>query len=153
MLGWPAAALVLACCAHAASAGCFDSSAECGTWATNGECSRNPLYMHEACQRSCHACGNLRASRPARASSGEVTLASGLFMDTYYVPPRCAERSRVGMDAWMDYTGWVCLSPGRDCLHHFGNKFDSSRDPGRAPFKFPLGAGHVIEGWDVGLVG
>ncbi len=34
-----------------------------------------------------------------------------------------------------------------------GTKFDSSLNPGRAPFTFNLGAGEVIQGWDQGFAG
>ncbi len=40
------------------------------------------------------------------------------------------------------YTGWLAD----------GLEFDSSRE-GNVPFVFPLGAGHVIRGWDEGVQG
>ncbi|MGD0528591.1 MAG: FKBP-type peptidyl-prolyl cis-trans isomerase [Polyangiaceae bacterium] len=34
-----------------------------------------------------------------------------------------------------------------------GKQFDSSHDKGRVPFRFVLGQGSVIKGWDEGVVG
>lgn len=34
-----------------------------------------------------------------------------------------------------------------------GTTFDSSKNPGREPFRFTIGAGQVIPGWEKGLLG
>jgi FKBP-type peptidyl-prolyl cis-trans isomerase len=34
-----------------------------------------------------------------------------------------------------------------------GTVFDSSKNPGREPFRFTIGAGQVIEGWEKGILG
>jgi peptidylprolyl isomerase len=47
------------------------------------------------------------------------------------------------------YTGWLF---DENAPEHKGRKFDSSRDRNE-PFDFPLGHGHVIQGWDEGVQG
>src|SRR5512138_1481961 len=49
-----------------------------------------------------------------------------------------------GKTCVMHYTGWLWVNNAK------GKKFDSSLDRG-APFKFPLGMGRVIKGWDEGV--
>jgi FKBP-type peptidyl-prolyl cis-trans isomerase FkpA len=51
-----------------------------------------------------------------------------------------------GRTVTVHYTGWL-YNDGQQ-----GAKFDSSRDRGD-PFQFPLGVGHVIQGWDQGVAG
>ena len=51
-----------------------------------------------------------------------------------------------GCHVVVHYTGWL-YDNGQA-----GRKFDSSKDRGQ-PFDFPLGAGHVIRGWDEGGAG
>ncbi len=52
-----------------------------------------------------------------------------------------------GHQVTVHYTGWLQNPDGSA-----GAKFDSSVDRGQ-PFTFPLGAGHVIRGWDEGVAG
>ena len=54
--------------------------------------------------------------------------------------------AKPGQSVTVHYTGWL-YNDGQQ-----GAKFDSSVDR-RDPFVFPLGAGHVIKGWDEGVAG
>jgi FKBP-type peptidyl-prolyl cis-trans isomerase len=55
-----------------------------------------------------------------------------------------------GQMAVVQYTGWLYETGATD---HKGKQFDSSRTAGREAFKFPVGTGSVIKGWDQGVVG
>jgi FKBP-type peptidyl-prolyl cis-trans isomerase FkpA len=54
-----------------------------------------------------------------------------------------------GKIAVVQYTGWLYEATAKD---NKGKQFDSSRNQGQ-PFRFPLGAGNVIKGWDQGVIG
>lgn len=54
--------------------------------------------------------------------------------------------AQAGRRVTVHYTGWLYQNGAA------GAKFDSSKDRGQ-PFVFPLGAGHVIKGWDEGVQG
>ena len=54
-----------------------------------------------------------------------------------------------GNEVDVHYTGWLFDENAPD---NKGQKFDSSLDRGQL-FSFPLGAGHVIKGWDQGVQG
>ncbi len=59
------------------------------------------------------------------------------------------EPAHSGMSVAVHYTGWL-HEP--DALGYRGKRFDSSRDRGQ-PLVFQLGAGRVIKGWELGIVG
>lgn len=69
-----------------------------------------------------------------------ITTPSGLQYEELRVGTGAA--ARAGQDVVVHYTGW--LTDGR--------KFDSSKDRGD-PFRFGLGRGQVIAGWDEGVAG
>lgn len=72
--------------------------------------------------------------------STEVVTASGLSYHEEQLG--LGETARAGQTVTVHYTGRLAS----------GEKFDSSHDHGQ-PFEFELGVGHVIKGWDEGVVG
>jgi FKBP-type peptidyl-prolyl cis-trans isomerase FkpA len=76
-----------------------------------------------------------------------TTTASGLQYDD--TTPGTGAEAAAGQRVTVHYTGWLhdpTATNGR------GTKFDSSKDRGD-PFRFHLGAGEVIGGWDEGVQG
>ncbi|CAO3577790.1 unnamed protein product [Absidia cylindrospora] len=77
--------------------------------------------------------------------SGDVAKApvTELQIDVEHQVPEelCTQKSRDGDKLYMHYTG---------TLYDTGAKFDSSVDRNQ-PFSFVLGAGRVIQGWELGL--
>jgi FKBP-type peptidyl-prolyl cis-trans isomerase FkpA len=73
-----------------------------------------------------------------------VTTPSGLQYEDVVVGD--GPEAKAGAHVSVHYTGWLYENG------QAGRKFDSSKDRGQ-PFQFPLGAGHVIRGWDEGVQG
>lgn len=69
-----------------------------------------------------------------------ITTPSGLKYEDLQVGS--GQEAKAGQTVSVHYTGWLTN----------GKKFDSSLDR-KQPFAFPLGAGHVIKGWDEGVAG
>jgi len=59
------------------------------------------------------------------------------------------DEAQAGQHVTVHYTGWLF---DKNAPENKGTKFDSSRDRNE-PFDFPLGQGHVIQGWDEGVRG
>jgi peptidylprolyl isomerase len=79
------------------------------------------------------------ATQPAAKVGEKVTLPSGLV---YTVVEEAKQPGAVAGDiVWVHYTGKLKT----------GEQFDSS--VGGKPFKFTLGKGEVIKGWDEGVAG
>jgi FKBP-type peptidyl-prolyl cis-trans isomerase FkpA len=74
-----------------------------------------------------------------------IMTSSGLQYEE--ITPGTGEEAKAGNHVTVHYTGWLQNADGSA-----GSKFDSSKDR-NDPFEFPLGAGHVIKGWDEGVQG
>ena len=80
------------------------------------------------------------ASAPQAAAVGSASAATELKIEEQKAGT--GAEAVAGKEVSVHYTGWLTD----------GKKFDSSLDRGQ-PFKFQLGAGQVIQGWDKGVIG
>ena len=109
------------------------------------------IVLASACVLTLNAC---KAESPAVSSTSSPQEKSAMTSsitslqknDTVVGTGREAEP---GFNVTVHYTGWLYDEKAAD---HKGKKFDSSLDR-KEPFKFDLGAGQVIQGWDEGFAG
>jgi FKBP-type peptidyl-prolyl cis-trans isomerase FkpA len=83
------------------------------------------------------------------ANTQESTDVSTAQLKITELKPGTGPAINAGQTAVVHYTGWLYVEDAPD---HKGKKFDSSVDR-KEPFKFPLGGGRVIAGWDQGVKG
>lgn len=97
------------------------------------------------------ACGNdapSTARRPADSSAASTEPAI-TELQKIDIVKGAGEGISSGQQAVVHYTGWL-YEPGSP--DHKGAQFDSSRTRGK-PFRFTIGAGGVIKGWEEGVQG
>lgn len=58
--------------------------------------------------------------------------------------------AKPGMEVLVQYTGWLYDEHAKN---KHGKEFDSTHKRNDTPFRFALGAGQVIKGWDQGVAG
>jgi len=87
------------------------------------------------------ACGG---EPPASAPPAGVSQ-----LESADLKPGAGAAIAAGQTAAVNYTGWLYDAAAPD---HKGKQFDSSAASG-LPFRFKLGGGQVIRGWDEGVAG
>jgi FKBP-type peptidyl-prolyl cis-trans isomerase len=92
------------------------------------------------------ACSGKTDAPPGAVAPGTAAVTS---LQTVTLKPGTGATIGGGQIAVVQYTGWLYEGGATD---HKGKQFDSSRNAGQ-PFKFPVGTGSVIKGWDQGVPG
>lgn len=85
---------------------------------------------------------------PAADTAAPVTGSETMSLQKIELAPGSGAEIKSGQAALVHYTGWLYDAAAPE---NKGKQFDSS--VGGEPFEFSLGAGHVIAGWDQGVVG
>ncbi len=103
------------------------------------------------CAASLNAC---KAQSPTATSNSTTQETTAMTSSTTTLQKNdtvvgTGREAEPGFNVTVHYTGWLYDEKAAD---HKGKKFDSSLDR-KEPFKFDLGAGQVIQGWDEGFAG
>jgi FKBP-type peptidyl-prolyl cis-trans isomerase FkpA len=93
------------------------------------------------------ACGAKNGAPPAAAPPPPAAAVAALEITE--LQPGTGPQIAASQTAVVNYTGWLYEPQAADKK---GKQFDSSLTTG-APFRFKLGAGEVIKGWDQGVLG
>jgi FKBP-type peptidyl-prolyl cis-trans isomerase FkpA len=104
-----------------------------------------PKLALTACIVLCAACSGKSETPPAAATAASPVAT----LQKVTLKPGTGAAIGGGQIAVVQYTGWLYEAGATD---HKGKQFDSSLTRHEA-FKFPLGTGSVIKGWDQGVVG
>ena len=95
------------------------------------------------------ACGGGKPPPAESSSPSRITAAPAISaLDIVDLQPGGGAAVAAGQTAVVQYTGWLYETSAKD---HKGREFDSSRNTGR-PFRFVVGTGNVIKGWDQGVL-
>ncbi|HEY0686919.1 MAG TPA: FKBP-type peptidyl-prolyl cis-trans isomerase [Steroidobacter sp.] len=98
------------------------------------------------------ACSNdapSTARRPADSPAPSAPAPAITELQKIDIVKGAGEGISSGQQAVVHYTGWLYDPAAPD---HKGQQFDSSRTRGK-PFRFTIGAGGVIKGWEEGVQG
>jgi FKBP-type peptidyl-prolyl cis-trans isomerase FkpA len=85
----------------------------------------------------------------SRGEPGAVPSSGVSSMQSVILKAGAGDAVTAGKIAVVQYTGWLYEASATDKK---GKQFDSSRNLGQ-PFRFPVGTGQVIKGWDQGVLG
>jgi FKBP-type peptidyl-prolyl cis-trans isomerase len=100
------------------------------------------------CDKCCRSCGgseNQKTKKQIVERKGMRKRSDTSSLEWEIIKEGEGETPKAGQRVVVHYTGWL------DENGKPGKKFDSSIDRGR-PFEFTIGIGHVIKGWDEGVM-
>jgi FKBP-type peptidyl-prolyl cis-trans isomerase FkpA len=95
------------------------------------------------------ACGGKSPGVPSPAAVAPAATPMVNALEIVELQPGPGAAIGAGQRAVVQYTGWLYEASAPEKK---GKEFDSSQTSGR-PFRFVVGAGEVIKGWDQGVLG